>query len=98
MSVGGASVTYDTLPHPVTGSATGVGGVDFGTSTITYNGSPNAPVDAGSYNVLATFAGDANHNAGSATNTVNIAKADPVVAVGGGTFAFEAPRTRRPDR
>lgn len=89
VTVGGGTFTYDATPHAVSGSATGVGGVDLGPVTITYNGSADAPVDAGTYNVLATFGGDANHDGSSATNIVEIGKADPTVSVGGGTFAFD---------
>jgi hypothetical protein len=52
-----------------------VGGATLGPLTFTYNGSSDAPVNAGTYAVVASFAGDANHDAASATATVTIGKA-----------------------
>jgi hypothetical protein len=50
------------------------------TVTLTYDGSVNAPSDAGSYTVIGTVA-EANY-AGSATNTLVIAKAPATVTLG----------------
>ena len=68
---------YDGQPHPVEPSVTGLGGAVLGPVTITYNGSSDAPVNAGTYDAIATFAGDANYAAASATCTVTIVKATP---------------------
>ena len=39
--------SYDGLPHGVTATVTGIGGVVLGTAAVTYDGSPDAPVDGG---------------------------------------------------
>ena len=46
------------------------------TPTLTYNGSPDPPVMPGTYTVVATFPGNANYQAGSATGTLTITKVD----------------------
>jgi Concanavalin A-like lectin/glucanases superfamily/MBG domain (YGX type)/Bacterial Ig-like domain (group 3)/IPT/TIG domain/MBG domain/WD40-like Beta Propeller Repeat len=77
IAVTSAKYVYDGQPHPVEAVVTGVTGGVLGPVTITYNGSSNAPVNAGTYDVIATFAGDTNHAAVSATCTVTIVKATP---------------------
>jgi hypothetical protein len=71
----GGTFTYDGQPHAATASVTGVGGVALTPVSVTYNGSTAVPVSAGSYNVVATFAGDANHASASATATITIGQA-----------------------
>jgi hypothetical protein len=71
----GGIFTYDGQPHAATASATGVGGVALTPVSVTYNGTATVPVAAGSYDVVATFAGDANHASASATTTITIGKA-----------------------
>jgi uncharacterized repeat protein (TIGR01451 family) len=80
VSVTGGTFTYDGSPHAATASATGVGGATLTPVTITYNGSSSAPVNAGTYSVLAEFAGDANYASATATASLTIAKAAPVVS------------------
>ncbi|MGA2497551.1 MAG: MBG domain-containing protein, partial [Tepidisphaeraceae bacterium] len=48
---------YDGTPHPADASAVGSDGVTpvDGSFAFTYNGSPDVPVNAGTYNVVATF-------------------------------------------
>jgi hypothetical protein len=78
--VSNASATYDGNPHGVTGTVTGVGGVDLGAATIAYTpGGSNEPVNAGTYAVLASFAGNSNYNPAAANATVIIDKATPVI-------------------
>jgi hypothetical protein len=61
--VHGASASYDGSAHPATFAITGVNGDDLsGQTTLTYNGSPTAPVNAGSYVVAASFPGSDNYN------------------------------------
>ena len=79
ISVTGGTFTYDGQPHAATGTVTGLGGASLGPLTFTYNGSPDAPVAAGTYDVLGTFAGDVNYNAVSRSATITIAKASPVL-------------------
>ena len=50
------------------------------TVNLTYNGSPNAPTNAGSYTVIGTVVD--NNYAGSATNTLVIGKATATVTLG----------------
>ncbi len=85
----GGNYTYDRNPHPATGTATGVGGVTLGPLTFTYNGSPDVPVNAGTYDVVASFAGDANHASASATATITIAKATATVSATGGSYTYD---------
>jgi hypothetical protein len=89
VSATGGTVTYDGAPHAATGTVTGVGGAPLGSLTFTYNGSADVPSDAGSYVVLASFAGDANHAAASAPATLTIGKAAPAVSVAGGVFTYD---------
>ena len=72
VSVTGGSFNYDGGPHPAVASTIGVGGASLVPVTITYNGSTTVPVAAGTYAVVATFAGDANYNPATATATVTI--------------------------
>jgi hypothetical protein len=71
VTLGSLSQTYDGTARSATATTTPVGlTVDF-----TYNGSANAPTNAGSYTVIGTI-NDANYQ-GSATDTLVIADATP---------------------
>ncbi|MDQ3710772.1 MAG: Ig-like domain repeat protein [Acidobacteriota bacterium] len=89
VSVTGGTFTYDGQSHSASGTVTGIGGADLGAVTITYNGSSDAPVNAGSYNVLGSFAGSNNYEATTGSNTITINKATPVITVTGGTFTYD---------
>lgn len=89
MAVIGGSFTYDGIAHGATVSATGPNAEVLGPLTVTYNGSASAPINAGSYTVLASFAGNDNYNPASATGVVDIARATPVVNATGGTFSYD---------
>jgi hypothetical protein len=89
LTVTGGTFAYDGQPHPATVSVTGVGGVELGTPTLTYDGSANAPVNAGSYVASAVFSGDANHEYASGVALVTITKAVPTIVVNGGTFTYD---------
>jgi hypothetical protein len=67
LAVNGGSFTYDGQPHPANASATGVNNETLSPVSLLYNGASNIPVNAGSYTVTATFAGNLNYN--SATNS-----------------------------
>ena len=67
VSVTGGVFTYDGAAHPATGTVTGVGGAAVGSLTFTYNGSAIAPVGAGAYDVIGSFAGNANYASASGT-------------------------------
>jgi hypothetical protein len=80
LSVVAGSFVFDRQAHAATATATGVAGEALGPVTITYNGGPSAPVNAGSYTVTASFAGDSSYEAASATATLTIAKAPSVLS------------------
>ncbi|HEU5108154.1 MAG TPA: MBG domain-containing protein, partial [Micromonosporaceae bacterium] len=86
ITVGGGPFSYDGQPHGATVAAVGAGGAALTPLTVTYNGSPALPVNAGVYAVAATFAGDTNHQPASAAGTLVIAK-----AVASLTWATPAP-------
>jgi VCBS repeat-containing protein len=61
VAVTGGTFPYDKDPHAATGSVTGIDNDPLGPLTFTYNGSPTAPVNAGTYAVIGSFAGDQNY-------------------------------------
>jgi hypothetical protein len=65
VNVTGGTFTYDAQAHPATGTVTGVGGADLGEPTFTYNGVAGAPVNAGTYAVVGSFAGNTNYTPAS---------------------------------
>ena len=79
IAVTAPSAVYDGQPHGATGTVAGVGGAALGPLAFTYNGAVDAPVNAGSYAVAATYAGDGNYAAASATATITINKAAPLL-------------------
>jgi hypothetical protein len=80
VSVNAPTVTYDGNPHSATASATGVFGESLGGVSIAYNGSSTAPSAAGSYAVLASYAGSSNYNAATGNTTMLIRQAPASVA------------------
>ena len=76
VSLGSLSQTYGGSAEPAT-AVTTPGGL---TVSFTYNGSANAPTNAGSYTVIGTI-NDANYQ-GSSTNTLTISKAAVTIASG----------------
>ena len=96
--VTGATATYDATPHPATFTITGVNGDNLTSLvTLTYNGSPTLPFNAGTYPVLASFAGNTNYLpvsnssqtvviGASATTTVLASSANPASAGQSVTF------------
>ena len=91
MSIAGGNYAYDGTSHPATGTVTGIGGAVIGTPTFTYNGSANIPVDAGSYTVAGSFAGNPNYlpATSSPPATITIAPATAVVSVSSGSFTYD---------
>ena len=75
VSVTGGTFTYDAQPHAASATAVGVGGESLTPVAITYNGSPAAPVDAGTYAVEARYEGSVNYNAVSTGAVVTITRA-----------------------
>ncbi|HEU4891646.1 MAG TPA: Ig-like domain repeat protein [Vicinamibacterales bacterium] len=88
VSVTGGTFTYDATAHPATGTVMR-GAVSLGSPVFTYNGASEAPVNGGTYNVVGTYAGDANHNAASGSGTITINKAVPTVTVAGGAYIYD---------
>ena len=86
VTVTGGTFNYNGLAHPATGTVTGVVINDtrenLGAPTFTYyagtntSGTPlaGAPVDAGTYTVVASFAGNNNYNSASNTATITIVR------------------------
>jgi hypothetical protein len=77
---GGGTIRWDGNPHPVTATQVGVDGMTpvAGSFAITYNGSTSAPVNPGSYAVVATFTStDSNYANATATTTITIP--DPTI-------------------
>ena len=77
VTLGGLSQTYNGAAKPATATTAPTGL----TVSFTYNGSVNAPTNAGSYTVIGTI-NDANYQ-GGATNTLVIGQATGTVTLGG---------------
>lgn len=75
ISLGGLSATYDGTSKSVTATTTPAALA----VTLLYNGSPQAPINAGSYSVAATI--DDNNHQGSTTGTLIIGKATASVTL-----------------
>jgi hypothetical protein len=85
------SVTFDAKAHGTTGEVFGVGNIDLGPATISYNTSGGgAPIHAGSYIATASFAGNNDYTTASNTASINIAQATPNVVVNSVTATFDA--------
>ncbi len=84
---------YNGAPEVVTPTAIGSDGFTTvaGSYTLTYNGSPTPPTDAGTYNLVATFtSADPNYTDTAATGTLYIAPANPTLTLtGGGTILWD---------
>ena len=90
--------TYNGSPCAGSGSATGVKGENLTPVNIAYKDAlgnllTSAPVNAGTYQVAARYAGDANYNqkqSAAATITINKASSTTTVTVAGGTsFTYD---------
>jgi hypothetical protein len=89
VTVQGGTFVYNGSPRIATGSATGVLGEDLGPLTFTYNGGPQA-IDAATYAVVGSFAGNAHYAAATANATLTISQAAPTVSVSNATFTYDA--------
>jgi hypothetical protein len=82
----GYTSIYDGLPHGVSASVTGVGGLNQSVP-VSYNpGASTTPVNPGTYTATATYAGDANHlgsNAGPVTINISFGACSPAIGAGG---------------
>ena len=84
VSVSGGTFTYDGNPHPATGSVTGVNSETF-TPDFAYTppGDATAPINAGTYAVVGSFAGNDNYNpATSSPATIVIGQASQTITFG----------------
>jgi uncharacterized repeat protein (TIGR03803 family) len=86
----GGTFTYDGLPHAAVVSALGVGGIQLPV-TVTYNGLATIPLGAGTYAVVATFAGDANNAPATATATVVISPVPLTITANDASRNYGAP-------
>ena len=78
--VSGGPFTYDAQPHGAAVSVTGVGGEVLELPAVfTYDGAADLPVNAGSYAVSASVGASGNYAAATASGTLVITKATPVV-------------------
>jgi hypothetical protein len=82
--LGNLSQTYDGTPKSATASTTPAG---LTVVSFTYDGSPTAPTNAGSYAVVATL-NNANYQ-GSATGTLVIAKATAMISLSNLTATYD---------
>jgi hypothetical protein len=90
ITVVGGTFTFDGNPHPATGTLTGVNGDNLGTPVFDYSpGGSTAPVHAGTYQVIASFAGNANYNPVSKDATIVINKAHATIALSNLSFTYD---------
>jgi len=85
------SAPYDGYQHEAIGIAQGDNDTTVsGTFSFAYDGSSDAPVNAGTYTVVANFtSADPNYSNATAQTTFSITQASPSIAVTGGTFPFD---------
>ncbi len=89
VTVVGGTFPYDGTPHAATVTVTGVGGETLGPVTVTYNALPAVPVNAGTYAVHASYAGNTNYAPATGGASLTITQATPTIAVTGGTFTYD---------
>ncbi len=82
----GAAFTYDGTTHAGGSGVVSGAGVITGGVTLSYSGDQ---INAGAYTVIATYAGDANHEGSSDSATITIAKATSSVTASGGSFVYD---------
>ena len=94
IAVTGGTFVYNAAPRVATGTVTGVDNASIGTLTFTYDGSPEAPVAAGAYAVVGSFAGNDNYEPGSANVTLTIGPGPTQITVQPGpAIVFGQPAT-----
>lgn len=94
-----AGAQYTGNPHPASADVSGAVPADPATLVVQYDGSTSAPVNAGSYSVIAALAaGETNYTATPASGTLVIAKAAATITLGNlaQTFGSVTPVTALP--
>ena len=85
---GGGTFVYDGSGHPLSATVTGAGGLSASVPVVGCVASPTDVAD--SCTGTATYAGDANHDGSSASDSVTITPASSTTVVsGGGTFVYD---------
>lgn len=62
LQVAGGTFVFDGQAHAASASTTGVNNEALSPITVLYNGTSSVPVNAGTYTVMASFAGNTNYN------------------------------------
>jgi hypothetical protein len=91
LTLGDGSANYDGNPHSDSASAVGTDGVTpiAGSFLLTYNGSPTAPTQAGSYLVVSTFiSADLNYTNGIIAGTLTISPVAPTLSFDSNTYTY----------
>ncbi|HEX8169022.1 MAG TPA: MBG domain-containing protein [Thermoanaerobaculia bacterium] len=91
LTVSGGPFAYDGASHTATAEARDANSnLVSGSFTFTYDGSATAPVNAGTYAVVATFtSSDPNFANATGNGSLTINKATPIVTVSGGPFTYD---------
>ena len=82
----GGNFTYDGTTHTGGSAVVSGAGVVTGSAVLSYTGDQ---IDAGSYTVTATYAGDANHTGSSNSATITIGKASSTTTATGAAFTYD---------
>ena len=82
----GAAFTYDGTTHTGGSAVVSGAGIVTGSAVLSYTGDQ---IDAGSYTVIATYAGDANHTGSSNSATITIGKASSTTTATGAAFTYD---------
>ena len=85
-ATGHAAFTYDGTTHTGGSAVVSGAGVVTGAAVLSYTGDQ---VNAGSYTVTATYAGDLNHTGSSDSATISIAKASSTTKATGDAFTYD---------
>ena len=91
VTISGGPFIYDATAHSSTCRVTNAGGETVaGTCALTYNGASNPPVNAGTYNVSATFTptDTLEYSSVQGTSSLTIDQAIPTISVIGGSYTY----------
>lgn len=78
VTVAGGTFRYDGLPHAAVADVRGIDGAPLGPVSVTYNGSADVPVGAGSYAVTVSYAGNINYESASDTSASILVERAPL--------------------